>query len=122
MVAETKPINSHCKVFLVCVYCHSAALPNERETCKATGKNSHLLFYFSLYYFPAHIFFGISCLKLSAQSFSLRVYCLEFVVFNGFSLRGYGLLLYFVGLCIYGGLLFTHLLIRAPDVKIESHP
>lgn len=46
MVAESKPINSNCKVFLVCVYSHSAALPNEGETCNATGKNSHLLFTF----------------------------------------------------------------------------
>lgn len=50
------------------------------------------------------------------------VYCLEFVVFSVFLLRRYGLLLYFVGLCIYKSLVFTHVFIGVPDVKIHSHP
>lgn len=50
------------------VYAHSAALSNEGETCKATGKNSP--FYFSIYPFPAQILFDISCLKLSGQFFT----------------------------------------------------
>lgn len=80
-----------------------------------------LFFYLSLLMFSySHI--RISCLKLSAQSFSLMVYCLEFVVFSVFLLRSYGLLLYFVGLCIYKSLVFTRVFIGVPDVKIHSHP
>lgn len=75
MVAETKLINSNCKV--------------------AVGRS----FLASVYCFPAHMRFGFSCVKLRVWRFSSAFFCSEFLV-EGFSLECC-VFFNFVGLSIY---------------------